>query len=72
MELLLFEPESEKAQESLTDKYLAPLSLKYLGVALDTMSTNASSVLRTRPLPLSPRDVFMFLERLLFSEQTSG
>lgn len=41
MELLLFELETAKAQETLTNKYLASLSLTYLGFALDTMSTNA-------------------------------
>lgn len=60
MGLLLFELETAKAQETLTDKYLAPLSLKYLSVALDTMSTNASSVFYSSPFPLSPQDFFMF------------
>ena len=59
MGLLLFGLETAKAQETLTDKYLAPLCLTYLGVALDTMSTNASSVLRSRPFPPCPRDFFM-------------
>lgn len=52
-ELLLFEFETAKVQETLTDKYLALLSPTYLGFALDTMSTNASSVLHASPFPLS-------------------
>lgn len=64
MGLLLFELETAKAQETLTDKYLVSLCLKYLRVALDTMSTNASSVLHSDPFPLCPQGFFsssMFL-----------
>ncbi len=61
MGLLLFESETAKAQETLTDKYLAPLCLKYLRVALDTMSTNALSVFYSSPFPLCPQDFFLFL-----------
>lgn len=61
MGLLLFELETAKAQEKLTDKYLASLCLKYLSVTLDTMSTNASSVLHSGPFSFCPQDFFMFL-----------
>lgn len=60
MGLLLFELETAKAQETLTEKYLAPLCLKYLSVALDTMSTNASSVFHSSVFPLCPLDFSMF------------
>jgi len=59
-------------QETLTDKYLAPLCLKYLSVALDTMSTNASSVLYSSPVSLSTRFFHVFIRATVFSEQTSG
>ena len=60
MGLLLFDLETAKAQETLTDKYLAPLCLKYLSFALDTMSTNASlSSIVARFL--SPQRFLMFL-----------
>lgn len=44
MGLLLIGLEMEEAQGTVSDKYLAPVCLKYLSVALDTMSANASSV----------------------------
>lgn len=67
MGLLLFELEKAKAQETLTDKYLAPLCLKYLSVALDTMSTNASSVLYSSPFPLCTQDFFhVFIKATVF------
>lgn len=48
---------SWRAQETLT-KYLGPLCLKYLSIALDTMSTNASSVCYSSPFPLHPSKIF--------------
>lgn len=67
MELLLFELETAKAQETLTNKYLASLSLTYLGFALDTMSTNASSVLHAGPFPLGPGGFFhVFIKASVF------
>lgn len=46
-----------RAQETLT-KYLDPLCLKYLSIALDTMSTNASSVCYSSLFPLHPSKIF--------------
>lgn len=67
MGLLLFELETAKAQETLTDKYLAPLCLKSLRVALDTMSTNASSVLHSSPVSsLSTRFFHVFIKATVF------
>lgn len=67
MGLLLFELETAKAQETLTDKYLAPLCLKYLSVALDTMSTNASSVLYSSPVSsLSTRFFHVVIKATVF------
>lgn len=45
------------AQETQT-KYLDPLCLKYLGIALDTMSTHASSVRYSSQLPFCPQHFF--------------
>lgn len=67
MGLLLFELETAKAQETLTDKYLAPLSLKYLSVALDTMSTNASSVFYSSPVSSQSTRLFhVFIKATVF------
>lgn len=44
------------AQETQT-KYLDPLCLKYLSIALDTMSTHASSVCYSGQLPLCPQHI---------------
>lgn len=38
-------------------KYLDPRCLKYLGIALDTMSTHASSVCYSSQLPLCPQHI---------------
>lgn len=39
-------------------KYLDPLCLKYLSIALDTMSTHASSVCYSSQLPFCPQHFF--------------
>lgn len=57
MGLLLFDLEGQV----WWTKYLALLWLKYLSVALDTTSTNASSVSRSSPFPLRPQDFSLFL-----------
>lgn len=64
MGLLLFELETAKARETLSDKYLTPLCLKGLTVTLDTMSTNASSALHSSPL--SVHKVFSFIMDSVF------
>lgn len=72
MELLLFELETAKAQETLTDKYLASLSLKYLCDALDTKSTNASSVLHPSPFPFCPQGFLCYYKGNCFQSRHLG
>lgn len=53
------------AQETQT-KYLGPLCLKYLSIALDTMSTHASSVCYSSKLPFCPQHFFFSIKATVF------